>query len=61
MLEVNEMDIVTTIQAVINTLNEIPVSGAVNLDKMLGCIQVLGNVKESLEQLRDAAAGGVEE
>lgn len=43
------MDTVTTIQAVINTLNIIPVSGAENLDRMLGCIQTLEKLKANME------------
>jgi len=43
------MNIATTLQAVINTLNRIPVSGAENLDGMLGCIQVLEQLKHDIE------------
>ena len=43
------MDKATIIQAVINTLNEIPVSGAANLDRMLGCIQMLAKLKAEVE------------
>ena len=45
------MDKITEkIQAVINTLNIIPVSGEVNLDRMLGCIQTLRVVKTEMEK-----------
>lgn len=44
------MNIATTLQAVINTLNRIPVSGAENLDGMLGCIQVLEKLKDDIEK-----------
>lgn len=45
------MDKVTEkLQAVINTLNIIPVSAEVNLDRMLGCIQTLRVVKAEMEK-----------
>lgn len=44
------MDSLKTISAVINTLNQITVSGEGNLDKLLGCIMALKQVKEQLEQ-----------
>lgn len=42
------MDTATTIQAIINTLNTIPVSGAENLDRMLGCIRTLEKMRADM-------------
>ena len=42
------------IQAVINTMNTIEVRGMKNLDAMLGCIQTLEKVIESLAKEGDA-------
>ena len=38
------------IQAVINTLNTIPVSGETTLNRMFGCIQTLRVVKAEIEK-----------
>ena len=38
-----------TLQAVINTLDKIPVCGFDNMDKMLGCMQTLVSLKRELE------------
>ena len=42
------MNAVESIQAVINTLNVIPVCGVENLNRMLGCIRTLADVKLEL-------------
>lgn len=44
------MDKVATIQAVINTLNIITVSGEQNLNRLLGSIQVLTQLKADIEK-----------
>ena len=43
-------NLVVQIQAVINTLNTIPVSGEENMKRMLGSIQMLHNTKSELEK-----------
>lgn len=42
------MNAVESIQAVINTLNVVSVSGVENMNRMLGSIQTLARVKEEL-------------
>ena len=44
------MDRVATIQAVLNTLNIITVSGEPNLNRLLGSIQVLTQLKADIEK-----------
>lgn len=44
------MDNVKTIQAIINTLNQITVSGEGNLDKLLGCILALKKVRDNMSK-----------
>lgn len=39
-----------TLQAVINTLNIIPVNGEQNLSRLLGCIQTLNTLKSELDK-----------
>lgn len=48
------MNAATTIQAVVNTLNTISVSGAHNLSSLLGCIQILNGLREELESKPEA-------
>ena len=43
------MSMVDLIQAVINTLNQVTVSGADNLNKLLSSIQALTNIKSALQ------------
>ena len=42
------MDIVQTLNAVLNTLNSIEVKGASNLNAMLGCMQTLEQIRNEL-------------
>lgn len=44
------MNITGSIQAVINTLNTIPVFGVENMNRMLGSIHTLAEIKEELER-----------
>ena len=47
------MDTKSKIQVVINTLNQVSVSGKKNLDFLLGSIQTLEQVKRELEASTD--------
>lgn len=47
------MKTIETLQAVINTLDKIPVSGYDNMDKMLGCMQTLIGLKRELETTKE--------
>ena len=44
------MNMIDSIQKVLNTLNVIPVSGMENMDRMLGCFHILASMKNELEQ-----------
>lgn len=44
----------TTLNAVIRTLDTVTVSGAQNMDKMLGCMQVLKTMTEEPAQAEGA-------
>lgn len=44
-----------TLQAVIRTLDTIPVCGAQNMDKMLGCIRVLMDILNSETAAKNGA------
>lgn len=46
------MDIRSTIIAVINTLNQIPVNGKLNLDRLLGSITALEQVAQAIDTQR---------
>lgn len=48
------MNTVEKVQAVINTLNKVTVSGYNNMSHLLGCIQTLDQVKKELEAKPDA-------
>ena len=50
------MNIVTTIQSVINTLDKVNVSGVQNFDRLLACVQTLDQVKGEVEKLEAIAA-----
>jgi hypothetical protein len=39
------------IQAVINTLNSVTVNGFDNMDKMVGCMKVLADVRDVINQI----------
>ena len=41
------------IRAIINSLNQIEVKGAVNLDRLLGCIQGLERLDKAMEEHHD--------
>ena len=44
------MNTVATIQAIINTLNRVTVSGAENMNRLLGSIQTLSNLQTALAE-----------
>ena len=51
------MNIIESIQAVINTLNTIPVFGVENMNRMLGSIHRLAEVKAELERSNKTDGG----
>lgn len=48
------MDNITLLRSAANTLNTIDVHGKENLDKMLGCINVLEHIARNLESMKIA-------
>ena len=44
----------TTLQALINTLNRIPVTGKENMGMMIGCIAVLENELKKISEVANA-------
>lgn len=48
------MENITLLRSAVNTLNTIDVRGKENLDKMLGCINVLEHIARSLESMKIA-------
>lgn len=48
------MDNITLLRSAVNTLNTIDVRGKENLDKMLGCINVLEHIVRNLENMKNA-------
>lgn len=48
------MDNITLLRSAVNTLNTIDVHGKENLDKMLGCINVLEHIAKGLESMKNA-------
>lgn len=48
------MDTITKIQAAVNALNDVSVSGYGNLDRLLGSIQILLQVIKDLEKSKSA-------
>ena len=51
------MNITESIQAVINTLNAVSVSGVENMNRMLGSIHTLAEVKAELERSNKTDGG----
>jgi hypothetical protein len=51
----NNTHIEETVKAVINTLNQVEVSGRANLDRLLGSIVALENVYKDLTRKEDEA------
>lgn len=45
------------IQAIIDTLNKIEVHGKDNLDRLLGCIQALEEIKNAVTEKEDSENG----
>lgn len=43
------MNVLTYLEAVLHTLEQVSVSGAENWNKMLGCVQALSEVRKELE------------
>ena len=43
--------LVNKIQAVINTLNNVTVNGFDNMDRMVGCMKVLAEVRDAVKQI----------
>lgn len=52
------MNVTESIQAVLNTLNVIPVFGMENMNRMLGCIHTLAEVKAELEKSKAEEQNG---
>ena len=44
-------DLANRIQAVINTLDSVTVCGFDNLDRMLGCMKVLAEIRDTIKQM----------
>ena len=45
------MDIITKLSAIISTLNSVEIKGEGNMDKLLGSIQALKDVRQNVEVL----------
>jgi len=44
-------ELANKIQAVINTMNSVTVNGFDNMDKMVGCMKVLADVRDAINRI----------